>query len=63
MTIPERIAPDEERIVLVAPYEPDPSKWLKQRWYNRYTGRTYQITTEPSRKTLLEQSSRSHPDS
>lgn len=39
---------DEERVVLVAPYEPNPDRWLQQTWVNRYTGRTYKVTTEPS---------------
>jgi hypothetical protein len=39
---------DEDRIVLVAPYEADPAKWSQGDWINRFSGRAYQITTEPS---------------
>jgi hypothetical protein len=39
---------NEERIVLVAPFERDPARWLEQDWFNRYSGRRYRITTEPS---------------
>lgn len=39
---------DDERIVLVAPYERDPTRWTQRRWINRFNARTYQITTEPS---------------
>jgi hypothetical protein len=38
-----------DRIVLVAPYETDPRRWLTLRWYNRYDGTPYRITTEPTR--------------
>ena len=40
--------PDEPRLVLIAPYRNDPAKHLEQTWVNRYTGKTYKITTEPS---------------
>src|SRR5262249_53419538 len=40
---------DAERIVLVAPYESDPRRWVTMRWYNRYDGTRYGITTEPTR--------------
>ncbi len=40
--------PDEPRLVLIAPYRNNPAKHLEQTWVNRYTGKTYKITTEPS---------------
>jgi hypothetical protein len=39
---------DERRIVLIAPYQPDPRRWMSDEWLNRYSGRPYRITTEPS---------------
>ena len=39
---------NEKRIVLVAPFEHQPAKWLGQDWYNRYSGRKYRITTDSS---------------
>jgi hypothetical protein len=39
---------DDERIVLIAPYERDPAKWTQQGWVNRFNRRAYNITTEPS---------------
>ena len=39
---------DDDRIVLVAPYEQDPKRWTRQRWINRFNARTYRITVEPS---------------
>lgn len=39
---------DEQRMVLIAPYEPDSAKWLDADWTNRYTGNRYRITTQPS---------------
>jgi hypothetical protein len=39
---------DDERVVLVAPYERDPANWEQQDWVNRINGRAYQITTESS---------------
>ena len=39
---------DDDRIVLVAPYERGPAKWIRQDWVNRFNGRPYRITTEPS---------------
>jgi hypothetical protein len=35
---PERPTNDQ-RMVLVAPYERNPSKWLATPWWNRYSGR------------------------
>ncbi len=39
---------DEERLVLVAPYERDPRQWGQQTWVNRFNGHSYRTTTEPS---------------
>jgi hypothetical protein len=39
---------DDDRIVLVAPYERDPSQWTRQDWTNRFNARAYHITTDPS---------------
>ena len=39
---------DEQRMVLVAPYERDPNRWMELPWVNRFTGREYRITTTPS---------------
>ena len=30
---------------LVAPYNPDPRQWLKLRWVDRYSGKSYRVTT------------------
>jgi hypothetical protein len=40
--------PDDSRLVLIAPYRSTPAEHLTQPWINRYSGRQYQITTEPS---------------
>jgi hypothetical protein len=40
---------NDERIVLVAPYERNPTHWNEQQWINRFNGRSYRITVEPSR--------------
>lgn len=37
---------DAERFHLIAPYESDPGKWLKQKWIDQYSGKTYRITTD-----------------
>jgi hypothetical protein len=37
---------DPERFHLVAPYEPDSSRWLDMPWVDQYTGKQYRITTE-----------------
>jgi hypothetical protein len=37
---------DPERFHLVAPYEVNPSRWLKMPWTDQYTGKQYRITTE-----------------
>jgi hypothetical protein len=39
---------DEDRIVLIAPYESDRERWLEMPWTNRYSGRVYRLTLEPS---------------
>ena len=39
---------DDQRVVLIAPYERDSSSWTEQTWINRFNGRTYNITTKPS---------------
>jgi hypothetical protein len=39
---------DEPRLVLVAPYEKDSRRWLDLTWLNRFSGREYRITTQPS---------------
>lgn len=35
-------------MVLVAPYQSDARSWLNDEWLNRYSGRPYRITVEPS---------------
>lgn len=40
--------PQEEQVALVTAFEGDPTKWVSSIWINRYSGRRYQITTEPS---------------
>jgi hypothetical protein len=37
---------NEERFRLIAPYESDSRKWLKNDWIEQYTGSTYRITTD-----------------
>jgi hypothetical protein len=39
---------DEPRMVLISPYETDPNKWPSATWINRYSGRQYHLTQEPS---------------
>jgi hypothetical protein len=41
---PDRMRP--ERFQLIAPYEPNPRRWLKMLWIDRYSGRTFAITTK-----------------
>jgi len=36
---------DPERFHLIAPYENNPTRWLKLDWINKYTGKTYRIAT------------------
>lgn len=36
---------DPERFHLIAPYNPDPSKWLAIEWLDQYSGNHYRITT------------------
>jgi hypothetical protein len=35
-----------ERFHLIAPYNPDSRVWLKRKWIDQYTGKSYRITTE-----------------
>lgn len=37
---------DPEKFHLVAPYEPDSTRWVEMPWIDQYTGKHYQITTE-----------------
>ncbi len=37
---------DPEKFHLVAPYEPNSSRWLEMDWINQYTGEKYRITTK-----------------
>jgi hypothetical protein len=39
---------DDQRIVLVAPHEPNRDEWERQEWINRFNGRGYRITTQAS---------------
>src|SRR5205823_2352629 len=43
----------EPHVVLVAPYERDPTRWLNTPWYNRYTGSPYRITTQDTHGEAL----------
>jgi hypothetical protein len=43
-TLPPEIDPTQP-FHLVAPYNPDPRQWLKLRWVDRYSGRSYRVTT------------------
>lgn len=36
---------DPEKFQLIASYEPDPRKWLRAKWINRYDGTGHSITT------------------
>ena len=40
---PDRVRP--ERFQLIAPHEPNPRRWLKLPWIDRYSGKTFCITT------------------
>ena len=51
---PNRRPTDEERIVLVAPYERNPRRWNQQTWINRFNGHAYRTTTEPSQGVVLD---------
>jgi hypothetical protein len=35
---------DVQHFHLIAPYNPDPRQWLKMRWIDRYSGKTYRVT-------------------
>jgi hypothetical protein len=37
---------DPERFHLIAPYETDSRKWLRNKWIDQYTGTAYRITTD-----------------
>jgi len=37
---------DPERFHPIAPYEVDPTRWVKMLWTDQYTGEQYRITTE-----------------
>ncbi len=39
------IGTDPERFHLIAPYDSDSRKWLKNRWIEQYSGKSYRITT------------------
>ena len=39
------IGTDPEHFHLIAPYENDPTRWLKLDWIDQYSGKTYRITT------------------
>lgn len=39
------IGSDPEQFHLIAPYEPDSSRWLKMDWVDQYSGKRYGITT------------------
>jgi hypothetical protein len=43
-TLPPEVDPTQP-FHLVAPYNPDPRQWLKLRWVDRYSGRSYRVTT------------------
>jgi hypothetical protein len=37
----------DNRLQLVAPFETDAQRWTKMPWFDRYSGRSYRITTMP----------------
>lgn len=39
------VGPAPAHFHLIAPYENNPTRWLKLDWINQYTGKTYRITT------------------
>ena len=41
---PDRVRP--ERFQLIAPHEPNPRRWLKMPWTDRYSRKTFRITTK-----------------
>lgn len=46
--VPQEERPaSEQRMVLVAPYERDPRRWLEMPWINRYSGKEYRLSLEP----------------
>jgi hypothetical protein len=44
---------DDQRMVLVAPFETDAERWLQIPWVNRYSKRQYQLTQEPRASPAL----------
>jgi len=40
---PDGVRP--ERFQLIAPYQPNPQRWLRMPWIDRYSGDTFRITT------------------
>jgi hypothetical protein len=40
---------NDQRMVLVAPFETHAERWLEMPWVNRYSGRQYRLTEEPFR--------------
>jgi hypothetical protein len=38
---------DDQRMVLIAPFETDAERWLQMPWVNRYSKKQYQLTEEP----------------
>lgn len=44
---------DPEHFHLIAPYETDSRKWLKQEWIDQYSGNRYRITTSAQHGTSL----------
>ena len=42
---------DPTRFHLIAPFEPNPQKWLKQKWIDQYTGDEYRICTNDNFRT------------
>jgi hypothetical protein len=39
------VGTDSERFHLIAPYELDPSQWLRKDWIDQYSGQRYRVTT------------------
>jgi len=37
---------DPEHFHLIAPYQPDPRRWLKRKWIDQYSGTEYSISTD-----------------
>jgi len=45
------IGADKAHFLLVAPYEPDPQRWLKSRWMEVNKTKIYRVTTDRQRRT------------